>query len=136
MRTLVLALLSAAALSCSNTLTAPSSTADGASTPADQALRRDHSPGTRRATLYFYTDDPGPGSVEGLPVSLTGMPSGTSAVNATERRGFVTIDVPRTDTRLEYSIGANPLGVCPLAGSVPLPYGVRENWIFVHAECW
>lgn len=137
MKALGLALIAVVAIGCSSTPTAPSSTAAQVATLAEQDARHPHQPGTQQVPVYFFSDDIGHGGnvhVTGLQVTLTGQPSGESVTAPTGKQGSVTIDVPRSDTRVSY-ITVEADGWCSVSGEIQLPYSMRSNWILVHKEC-
>lgn len=136
MKAVGLALFAATAIGCSATPTSPTTSPDSIAVLTAQDARSSHGPGTMKVTLYFYSP-PGGQSLEGMPVTLSGVPDGPSVPLAAGKRGSVTIDVPRNTEEIAWQVFPNAGGFCPASGELVLPYGVRDNWfpIDIRPDC-
>lgn len=137
MKLIVPVVIAALTFGCSGAPTAPSNTAGltGTVLTTQDDRPADHTPGWRKATIFFWAPELpeyGHEHLVGLPVTLVGMPSGQTYQMETGRQGTVSADFPRTDTEL-LVMPAAWNGWCIVEGTVPqvvpLPYVPRENWV-------
>ncbi len=123
---------------CSPSPLSPTSAATATVTDLSQDAKPDHSAGTLKVTIYFYSDDIGLGGnvhVIGVPVALTSVPASVAVTTTTNRQATVSIDVPKSTTAVTWAILPNSLGYCVASGTLNLPYLVRDNWFLVHRAC-
>lgn len=137
------------AMGCSSSPTAPSSAAAVSIVPADQANRpTDHTGGWRNVTLFFdghglpldgHKHQVGNQHLVGLPVHLTGSPSGTEYRVATGKQATVSADFPRSDNLVSVDwatwegwCGGSALVHVPVPSTPGVP---QEDWIVVTYSC-
>jgi len=136
MKTVGFALLAAMAVGCSASPTSPTTSPELIATMSSQDAKHGHVQ-TMKVTLYFYYP-PGGSRLEGLPVTVAGIPDGPSSVSLiTDKQGSVTANLPRTTERVGWEILPNADGVCPASGELVLPYGVKGNWfaVDIRSDC-
>jgi len=131
------ALLAAMLIGCSATPTSPTTSSHSIAAPSSQDAKPDPSERTMKVTLHFFYPLGGQ-RVEGMPVTVTGVPDGPSAVPlVTSKQGSVNIEVPRSTERIAWEVFANAGGFCPASGALVLPYGVKGNFfaIDIRLDC-
>jgi hypothetical protein len=140
------ALLAVFAVGCTTTSSPVVPTT--ATPPAQgQDLKPDTS--VRKVTIYFWSDDdPTDGNwklhLGGLnPVTLSwsgGGTLGSTGPLTANKQGAVSAEVPKSATQLFWETGdwaASPTGPFYCAdsgGPIPLPYGLRQNWVLLHSD--
>lgn len=129
------ALIAALAIGCGVSPTSPTASAGSIATMSSEDAKAGHGQ-TTKVTLYFYYPLGGK-RLEGLPVTLTGIPDGPTVTAVTDRQSSVTISVPRNTTGVAWQVFANSGGFCPASGELTLPFGVRGNWfpIDIRPDC-
>ncbi len=124
---------------CSAAPTSPSATATSeVLSGTSQDAKPDHTSGTVKVTIYFYSDDIGYGGnvhVVNMPVALASVPAAVTATTTTNRQASVSIDVPKATTGVTWTVLPNRLGYCIESGTLNVPYGTRDNWFVVHRAC-
>ena len=136
MKAVGLALFAALAIGCSASPTSPTTSTDSLAALSSQDAKPSRGQGTMKVTLYFYYPLGGR-RLEGMPVTVSGVPDGPSEPLVTGKQSAVTIDVPRDTEKVAWEVFPNAGGFCPASGELVLPYGVRGNWfqIDIRSDC-
>jgi len=145
MRALGLALTAALAMGCTSTPTAPTSSREPVTTITSQDVKPDHTPGTLKVMIYFYTPDlPYGGGVHLSGVRVVASYGSENPVTLlTSKQGSISIDVPRTGVdrityRIDpqhYEVGGWSGCIYAPASSITVPYSTRGNWVLVLTGC-
>ena len=134
-------ILAFAVISCStNSPTSPSALDPESAAVVDSSITTASSGNhEQKVIVHFYSDEyMGGGNIhiQGLPVKITGFPSGTVLDGLTTgKQGQVAVLLPLADTTMQVETTEWD-GFCSVTVQLPLPlHGNVDSWILIHRVC-
>ena len=139
MKLLGVGILAFVVIGCStNPPTSPSATDPSSTATSSIIATVSAGNAVQKAAVHFYSDDDELGGnihIVGLPVTITGEPSGTVVPVETGKQGSVTVWLPSTDLSMTVTTEQWD-GFCSVTVQLPLPlHGNVDSWILIHQAC-